>query len=102
MLTAAAKIGSATHEELDAFLADEMLQVWVIHHLQLIGEAARSVSIQLREQHPEVPWVQIIALRNILIHEYFGVNLRQVWETTKQDLPELEKLLLRIQDELGG
>ncbi|MCX6591989.1 MAG: DUF86 domain-containing protein [Acidobacteria bacterium] len=101
MLGAAGKISSATNVGIEVFLADEMLQVWVIHHLQLIGEAARAVSAPLRERYPEVPWGQIIALRNILVHEYFGLNLRQVFETTKQDLPDLERQLRRIKAELS-
>jgi uncharacterized protein with HEPN domain len=49
----------------------------VIHHLQIIGEAARGVSQALRDSYPEVPWAPIIALRNILVHKYFGLNLHQ-------------------------
>ncbi|MGA3072288.1 MAG: HepT-like ribonuclease domain-containing protein [Bryobacteraceae bacterium] len=46
-----------------------------MHHLQVIGEAARGVSQPVRDRHPEVQWPQIVALRNILVHEYFGLNL---------------------------
>ena len=72
-----------------AFQNDEMLQVWAIHHLQVIGEAARGVSQPMRGQHLEVPWPQIVALRNILVHEYFGLNLDQIWTMTQKDLPKL-------------
>jgi uncharacterized protein with HEPN domain len=68
-----------------------MLQVWVIHHLQVIVEAARGLSQSLRERQPEVPCPQIVALRNILVHEYFGLNMHQVWTMVQKDLPELEK-----------
>lgn len=101
MLAAAGKIRAATAVEIDSFLANEMLQVWVIHHLQQIGEAARAISSSLREKHPEVPWGEIVALRNILVHEYFGLNLRQVWETVRQDLPELERMLRNIEAPQG-
>ena len=77
ILTATAKIGERVTDTIDAFLCDEMLQVWVIHHMQVIGEAARGVSRFLKERHPEVPWPQIVALRNILVHEYFGVDLEK-------------------------
>jgi len=53
-----------------------MIQVWVIHHLQVAGEAARGVTTALRERFPEVACPQIVALRNITVHEYFGLNLR--------------------------
>jgi uncharacterized protein with HEPN domain len=57
--------------------------------LQVIGEAARGVSQPMRGQHLEVPWPQIVALRNILVHEYFGLNLDQIWTMTQKDLPKL-------------
>ena len=82
-----------------AFQNDEMLQVWVIHHLQVIGEAARGVSQPVRDRHPEVQWPQIVALRNILVHEYFGLNLDQIWTMTQKDLPRLEKQVRRIRAE---
>ena len=73
-----------------------MFQVWVTHHLQVIGEAARGMSQSLKDLHPEVPWPQIVALRNILVHEYFGLNMHQVWTMTQQDLPKLEAQVRRI------
>lgn len=72
------------------------MQVWVIHHLQVIGEAARGVSQVLKDRHREVPWQQIIALRNILVHEYFGLNLDQLWILVERDLPRLEEQIERI------
>jgi len=55
----------------------------------VIGEAARALSGELRQRHPEVPWARVIAMRNILVHEYFGLNLRQVWMVVVRNLPEL-------------
>jgi len=78
-----------------------MLQVWVIHHLQVIGEAARGVSQSLKDRHPEVLWAQIVALRNILVHEYFGLNLRQVWTMTQEDLPKLEEQIRRVRSQMA-
>jgi uncharacterized protein with HEPN domain len=69
------------------FESEEMLQVWVVHHLQIIGEAARSISQVLRVAHPEMPWTNVIAMRNLLVHEYFGVDLEEVWSTAVNDLP---------------
>ncbi len=89
IIEAISKIRERITDGLDAFLDDDMLQVWVIHHLQVVGEAARGVSQSLKDRHPEVPWPQIVALRNILVHEYFGLNLRQVWTMTQKDLPKL-------------
>jgi uncharacterized protein with HEPN domain len=91
MQVAIAKIEALLPSSEETFQNDEMLQVWVIHHLQVIGEAARGVSATPRERFPEVPWPQIIALRNILVHEYFGLNLHQVWIMARTDLPVLKK-----------
>ena len=63
-----AKIRDRITDSIDAFQADEMLQVWVIHHLQAIGEAARGVSQSLKNRHPEMPWPQIIALSSSRFH----------------------------------
>ena len=78
------------------------LQVWAIHHLQLIGEAAMHLSQHLREFHNDVPWVQMIALRNILVHEYFGLNLEQLWTMVRRDLPKLDEQMRRIQKRLNA
>jgi uncharacterized protein with HEPN domain len=74
-----------------SFDGDEMLQVWVVYHLQIIGEAARSTSPALRAAHPEISWTNVIAMRNLLVHEYFGVDLEEVWSTVVNDLPLLRR-----------
>ena len=83
-----------------SFESDEMLQVWVVHHLQIVGEAARSTSRKLRAAHPEIPWTNVIAMRNLLVHEYFGVDLEEVWSTAVNDLPPLRSQVEAILAEL--
>jgi uncharacterized protein with HEPN domain len=61
-----------------------------VHHLQIIGEAAAGLGARFHGAHPELPWPQIVALRNILVHEYFGVDLEEVWATVERDLPSLK------------
>lgn len=100
ILSAIAKIRERAAGSLDAFERDEMLQVWVIHHLQVIGEAARGISQGVKDRRPEVQWPQIVALRNILVHEYFGLNLHQVWMMAQKDIPELEKQIQRLRADL--
>ena len=85
----------------ERFEADQMLQVWVVHHLQIIGEAARSISQALRTSHPELPWANVIAMRNLLVHEYFGVDLEEVWSTVVNDLPLLRPEVEAMLAELG-
>ena len=101
ILTATAKIRERVPDSIDALQDDEMLQVWAIHHLQVIGEAARGVSQSLKARHPEVPWPQIVALRNILVHEYFGLNLHQVWTMIQKDLPKLEEQVQYIRSQFA-
>ena len=59
------------------------------------------MSQSLRDRYPEVPWPQIVALRNILVHEYFGLNLQQVWTMVNKDLPELETQVRKTHDEIN-
>jgi uncharacterized protein with HEPN domain len=61
----------------------------MVHHLQVIGEAA-AISEDLQARHPEVPWALIIAFRNVLVHEYFRIDLETVWRILEQDLPGLK------------
>ena len=63
----------------EAFFSDMLVQSAILHRLALLGEACRTLSPGLREAHPEIPWAQIIAFRNVAIHEYFGVDLDLVW-----------------------
>jgi uncharacterized protein with HEPN domain len=72
-----------------AFEADPLLQVWMVHHLEILGEACRSVSALVRTAHSNVPWSAIVGMRNVLVHDYFGIDLAEVWSTVERDLPEL-------------
>lgn len=74
----------------DAFQSDELIQTWMVHHILLIGEAAAQVSPELRSSHPEVPWRQIVAMRNLLVHAYFAVDLDEVWRVVERDIPQLK------------
>ena len=81
--------GNVAWEE---FETNELLQDAVVRQLGIIGEAARRTSEDIRKAHPEIPWDDIIGMRNRLIHEYFRVDLRRVWDTVANDLPELIRL----------
>jgi uncharacterized protein with HEPN domain len=62
----------------DPFLQDELLQVWIVHHIQIIGEAATNLSQDLRQRYAETPWADVISMRNVLVHQYFGIDLEVV------------------------
>jgi uncharacterized protein with HEPN domain len=83
-----------------AFENEDLVQVWILHHIQIIGEAARKVSGELQQQHPEVPWAQIIAMRNILVHDYFGVDVEEVWAAVQRDIPDLKRKAAAILQDL--
>jgi uncharacterized protein with HEPN domain len=63
----------------------------VIRNLEVIGEAAKSAPIEAREEYVHIPWKRMIGLRNIIIHEYFGIDLGIVWNIIKNNLPEARK-----------
>ncbi|HEX2908778.1 MAG TPA: DUF86 domain-containing protein [Phototrophicaceae bacterium] len=68
---------------------DEQLRIALAHLLQIIGEAARRVSESFRLTHPELPWKQIVGMRNKVVHDYMYIDEDVVWETVLNDLPAL-------------
>jgi uncharacterized protein with HEPN domain len=73
------------------FEEEELVQNWIIHHLQIIGEAAVKISDDFQEQHPDIPWPKIIGMRNILVHDYFRIDINAVWAVMENDIPQLEQ-----------
>jgi uncharacterized protein with HEPN domain len=80
-----------------AFEQNELIQTWFTQNLQIIGEAARSLSSATRDQHPEIPWTKIIGMRNILTHNYFEIDLDIVWAVVEQELPGLKQAFEAIE-----
>ena len=77
----------------EAYLGNRMMQLAVERCVQAIGEAARRVSEDLKAAHPEIPWRQIVAQRNVLAHEYGAINQERMWVLVSGPIPELvEKL----------
>jgi len=77
----------------EKFQSNELLQHGTARTLEIIGEAARKVSDEFKAGHPEIPWKEMIGLRHRLIHEYFRIDLRRVWDTVENDLPRLVTLI---------
>ena len=73
----------------DAYLGDQRHQLAILKAVEIVGEAASRVSAETRELHPDVPWREIVGMRNRLVHAYFDVDLRLVWDTVHGDLPSL-------------
>jgi uncharacterized protein with HEPN domain len=101
ILDAIAAIERYASQGRQAFDEQELIQVWVIHHLQIIGEAASSLSSDLMNRYSSVPWAQIVAFRNVVVHEYFRVSLNLVWAIVQNNLPPLKVTVERILQELG-
>jgi uncharacterized protein with HEPN domain len=75
---------------------EELIQVWIIYYIQIAGEAANQLSDTMKKNHPEIPWRGIIGMRNVLVHQYFGVDLDEIWDTVSADLPVLKVKIQEI------
>jgi uncharacterized protein with HEPN domain len=85
-------IVASTDEE--SFLKSEVLSAAILHHLTVIGEAISRLSEDLRDHHPEVPWRQIISVRNRIVHAYFDLDWQILWNAATDDVPELRRQAL--------
>jgi len=82
------------------FHRDIKTQDAVIRNLEIMGEAVKNLPESCKELHPEVPWARMAAMRDKLIHHYFGVSLAITWTTVKEDLPRIRPVLLKIREKL--
>ena len=80
----------------DAFVANRVIRKAVIFNLVIVGEAAGRLSDAVRERHPEIDWPGIISFRNYVVHEYFGIRWRDVWESASHELPTLGQQIAHI------
>lgn len=81
------------------FFSSKLIQDAVIRNLEIVGEATKRISQDLREQHPQLPWREMAGLRDILIHNYFGVDNGIVWNVVEEEIPTLKE---QITDLLNG
>jgi uncharacterized protein with HEPN domain len=93
MVKAELFIADMTYEE---FLKDEKTIFAVIRAIEVIGEALKHVPPEFRQKFSNIPWRDITGMRDILIHEYFGVDLETVWETVKTDIPSMKPLFVEL------
>ncbi len=87
-----------SHEE---FFSNNLIQDGVIRQLEVMGEATRNLSEDLRNNYPQIPWRQMIGLRNRMIHAYFNIDLQILWEIIETDLPDLKSEIARILDSIS-
>ncbi len=100
MRDAIERIESYTKDGRDAFMSEPMIQDAVMRNLEIIGEAVKKLSTEFRLERPQVPWSRIAGMRDVLIHEYFGVKLEVVWKTIKKRLPEVKPLIKEVLEEM--
>lgn len=84
-------IESYTPNGEDDFFSSKLIQDAVIRNLEIIGEATKRISKDFREQHPHVPWREMAGLRDVLIHDYFGVDNGIVWNVVENEIPPLKE-----------
>ncbi len=87
---------------IDEFLADAKTSYAVIRALTIIGEAAKRIPPSVRKQYPEIPWRAVAAMRDKVTHDYFGVDLRRVYETVRREIPELRRAVERMVTDLAA
>lgn len=94
------RVNEYTRDGEDEFFARTLVQDAVVRNLEIIGEATKNLSREMRDRYPDVPWKNMAGMRDVLIHNYLGVDLSTVWEVIGKRLPEVERRIAVILDDL--
>lgn len=90
-----------TNDGKNLFLADRKTQDAVLRNLHTLSESIQRISTDTKLKYPEVPWREINAFRNVVVHDYLGIELERIWDIVERDLPPLQMQIKRIADEFG-
>jgi len=86
--------------DFEDFTKDKKTIYAVVRGIEIIGEATKHIPISIRNKYPEIPWKDIAGMRDKVIHEYFGVDLKVVWETVTRHLPEIRPLIQNVLNDM--
>ena len=101
ILDAIDRIVQYTADGRDAFMADSKTQDAVVRNFEIIGEATKRLSDELRERNPDVPWKRAAGFRDVLSHDYMSIDLTTVWNVVEPHLPTLREAVRRLIEETG-
>ena len=96
MLEAIQRIEKYAGRGRQAFVADELIQTYIVHNLQILGEAAAKIPTEQQREYPDLPWPKMVGMRNVLVHNYFNIDLDIVWQVVESELPALKEKIGRI------
>lgn len=86
--------------EFNDFESDDKTLLAVVKSLEIIGEAVKKIPENVRKIYPEIPWSKIAGMRDKLVHEYFGINIKVVWRTIKEDIPSIKPTMKEMLEKL--
>jgi uncharacterized protein with HEPN domain len=92
------RIDEDTADGKDAFLSSHTLQDAVLRNLQTLAESTQRLSESLKACHPRIEWRRIGAFRNVLVHDYLGIDIERIWQIVQRDVPELKTAVLKMLD----
>lgn len=85
----------------EEFLEDNQLQDSVIRRIEIIGEAVKNIPDEVKDKYKEIEWKKIAGMRDVVIHDYLGVDMEMTWKVVEADIPDLKKKILKVKEDLS-